>query len=972
MPLIPDDFSAFFGELYKDQAGEPLSPFPWQRRLAKRVCEGGWPACIAVPTASGKTACIDIAVFALACQADLGDRRTAPRRIFFVVDRRVIVDEAFHRAVKLAGKLKDADTGILKRVADQLRKLNGKEKSSPLECCELRGGIYRDNVWVRTPLQPTVICTTVDQIGSRLLFRGYGISPLVAPVHAAMVANDSLIVLDEAHCSNPFRQTVESTQRYRAWAEEPLKSPSLFVTMSATPGHQFEPDNVVRLETSDREHPVLRPRLTSSKQTRIAVADKAKGGQALEQLAEFIARQAKALVKDDIKAVGIIVNRVATAGMIYKRLKNESGQDAVLLTGRMRPYDKDRTIAKWQERIEAKPGRPPLERPVFIVSTQCLEVGANLDFDALISECASLDALRQRFGRLNRLGLRQTAPGMIAVQKAQEDDSQDDPIYGGKLSETWKWLAENAIDNSIDMGVAAIDALLERSNRDASTLSAEQPDAPVMLPAYVDRWVQTAPIPCPDPDVSLFLHGPGKNAAEVQVVWRADLGTQADENEWLRTVSLCPPTVQECLPVQLHVLRKWWRGAGSPSNEATDIEGVRVQEEDNKRPAATVERRGLIWRGLDRSRILTNPDEIAPGDTLVLPQSESGWEVLGYIPQDDCNEGGCVDIAELVERPIPVLRVHKSLESLWIGCPKYERLLAIAEDPLIREDAAVRETLRDLAAEAKAASRPQALTKLLEQLADDRRLSINPYPEDEDRDEWRGMVLSGSKPQAIPRGLFSDEDDTSSNGASPVELTEHNKAVAKLAEKFARLCGFSEDLCQGIREASSVHDVGKADLRFQAWLHGGNRRKAEAAGSLLAKSIEMPRNSSEYETARRKSGYPKGGRHELLSVRLAECDGVATEQTAHRELILHLIGAHHGHCRPFAPVVEDPAPETVEWDGSSANSATGLERLDSGVAARFWRMVRRYGWWGAAYLEAIVRLADWCISEKGQDKGRRS
>src|SRR5690606_19796587 len=103
-------FEEFYAAVHDEQ-----EPFPWQTMLAQQVIEDGWPECLDLPTASGKTAVLDIAIYALACQASRAAAdRTAPRRVFFTVDRRIIVDAAYERARKLARALARSERGILR------------------------------------------------------------------------------------------------------------------------------------------------------------------------------------------------------------------------------------------------------------------------------------------------------------------------------------------------------------------------------------------------------------------------------------------------------------------------------------------------------------------------------------------------------------------------------------------------------------------------------------------------------------------------------------------------------------------------------------------------------------------------------------------------------------------------------------------------------------------------------------------
>ena len=190
----------------------------------------GWnQRVLELPTASGKTSVLDIAVFHLAMEGEKADRKSA-LRVLFVVDRRLVVDGAADHAEGIAERIRDASSGILGEVRKRLERFGG---SSALEVVKLRGGMYRDNAFADRPNQPLICVSTVDQIGSRLLFRGYQVSDRQQSVHAGLAGRDSLLFVDEAHLSQPFVELVAELEK---WNGGNVSRPLRMVTMSATAG----------------------------------------------------------------------------------------------------------------------------------------------------------------------------------------------------------------------------------------------------------------------------------------------------------------------------------------------------------------------------------------------------------------------------------------------------------------------------------------------------------------------------------------------------------------------------------------------------------------------------------------------------------------------------------------------------------------------------------------------------------------
>ena len=313
-------------------------------------------------------------------------------------------------------------------------------EANPLRRRALRGGIPRDREWTNSPLQPLVVCSTVDQVGSSLLFRAYGTSEYGRSIRAGLTGNDALIILDEAHTSRAFTETLNDLNRYRTWAEDPIQMPFTGVEMSATPTGEA----AFRESAADRVNDVLQQRWGASKRAQLVTVEALQGEEAAKGgftgLAEGLAEEARKLrTQRGAKVIGVIANRVRTARMVHELLKGGEGSDAILSTGRSRPYYRHRSGKSGRGRLVWSVAKKP-ERPIYVVATQCIEVGANLNFDALATETASIDALEQRFGRSDRDGVTGQTDAAIVAQKDQVAKKYTDVLYGAAMAATWEWL----------------------------------------------------------------------------------------------------------------------------------------------------------------------------------------------------------------------------------------------------------------------------------------------------------------------------------------------------------------------------------------------------------------------------------------------------------------------------------------------------------------------------------------------------
>lgn len=907
-----------FAEFYR-ALNSGRDPFPWQRRLAEQVAATEqWPAEVSVPTGLGKTACLDIAVWWLAAQADRQPaERTAPTRIWWVVNRRLLVDSTAEHAERIAHALSDPDEAnvvgrdreVVASVAQRLSSLSAEPGNSPLDVIRLRGGVAS-----RTPAdpsRPTVLLCTLPMYGSRLLFRGYGSNQRLRVVDAAMAGTDSLVLLDEAHLAPHLRALLPAlaacTPDAHAALGEARSSPriaALTATGDAAAGQRFD------LDDDDRVHPVVRQRLDAVKPLELRVET----GDAARRLTDA----ALDLLQETPGPAACVVftNTPKTARETFSRLRKlMPAADVLLLTGLTREREAEQVRTRILDRDHGMAATRAVaagrQRHLVVVATQTLEVGADIDAEYLVTEACGVRALTQRLGRLNRLGrfpharaayVHLPPPKPPRGRRSAEPDTW--PVYGAEPASVLERLR----------GGRAAEEAVSLSPRQVAEILGPPQDlpgrAPEVLPGILWEWTKTTTPPEGEAPVEPYFSGIAGPQYSVSLIWRVHV-PEDGERLWPRA------TDREAVDVPLAEVRAV---LGDDKLCRLAFDGVTVET--------------------------TSGGDLRPGDQVVLPADRGLLDAFGW---DPAAAGPVMDVS-LIAHGLP-------LEAKAI-----ERLCGVVAAGLIQTALGIGSDDEDLD--------PAARTEASEEIL--RAVQAAAAPAGWDPAEWAAFTgtLSPQVVEArreVPRlrvrmeaadPLSSDFDETSL-GADAVELERHGQAVAARARAVARCIGLPSAVVDVVEHAGRLHDIGKADRRFQRWLDPDGEQ-----GVLVAKS-DAPRHR--WETMRVAAGWPRGGRHEDLSARLVRAwleHNPDWGDPLQRDLLLHLVISHHGKGRPLVPPVADGTPETVaaEVDSASVSAPADLGIVDWQQPARFRRLSDHFGPWGLALLEAIVIRSDHAVS----------
>ena len=919
------------------------TPFPWMGELFARILQGCPPRMVDLPTGSGKT---DLAVVWLIALAYYGSERSAanpvPRRLIWVVNRKVLIGQIYRLAQELQKTIRNSlDAELLRKGLAKL--CTNTDADEPFKIVQLRGQVINDREWSFSPSCPTLIIGTVDQIGSRLLFQGYGLGKRERPLQAGLLGVDAWVCVDEAHLVPAFILTLRQlSNKITNPPEAPFELSKLFALtpwyyseLSATPGLPApSAEHSLQILPADELNKLLAMRIAAGKAKRVVLVD--------SEEKEIISKIVTAALnlKDEQKRVAVYVNTPKIATDIGKAIENglktsKAGakSDRILtITGRMRGVEREElhkhkvfnSLATDSRKSSPSDssglGRP--ESTVYLIGTSAAEVGLDTDADVILCDFAPLDTLLQRLGRLDRLGV-VTAAGetpvmqIFGLPKENSKLKKATQAISQKLSnESYQpsatLLASNSWNQELKAEEIKKDATLQiiREEVDPSKWRyhplASATISPVLCQPLTDailtHWTATSPRPNPNLPVDPWLYGFGENTSTplVGIIFRRELDAlvghvnaepedpDADPNDFTKTLSRIteifgrfPPAKSEAHWLPVYVVRDWLLG--------------KLDKNKNERSFFVP------------PTLLAFPDE---GEWSILGDSETDKNQREALAKKLFNESVLI---------LPTLTV----------LPKPIADELTSNDPQLDQE--------DVADRAWGSS--DGLPAKWLRKTNSTLLAPKGFVEDDEFPVYYKDVIKDDKvvvaAHTITLRYFLPE------GASQRQkqfLNDHQNAAQAYASELAgSLFPSSVFLPEFFGILGLVHDEGKASSLWQNAIDNRSPKLPLAKTNKVIPPQKFQGYRHEWGSL---TAATTDDAWQKLSVKLPE-----SERTFFHELFLHIIGSHHGHLRPSLPDQPNHQP-------------TLLNAKRCEAALRWHQLQTMLGPWRLAYLETLLKAAD--------------
>jgi CRISPR-associated endonuclease/helicase Cas3 len=901
---FPSDFECLTGHL----------PFPWQEALfSEQFLEKRFPKTCDIPTGLGKTSTIAIWLLALAHHVRMALAAEFPRRLVYVVNRRTVVDQATRDADRIRKAL--ATKPELKVMCDALRSLAARPSDYPLAISTLRGAFADNAEWRDDPARPAVIVGTVDMIGSRLLFAGYGRGFKSRPLHAGFLGQDTLLIHDEAHLEPAFQQLIAAIELEQRRCCEFGR----FRVMALTATSRGGGDEQCGLTDADRKHTEVRKRIEAKKGIAFCSVDET-------ETADEVTRRALKH-KDSRQAILIFLRKLDDVKKVADKLR-KAGLPVQTLTGTLRGLERDalaktdRVFARFMP--EPEPEVTPEHGTVFLVCTSAGEVGINISADHLVCDLTPFDSMAQRFGRVNRFGdgdaridvvhhdLGEAAKATgIDSPEADNAEAEADSNSSGEGAGDTQPSKKTKLQSPFARACARTLSLLQRLPRREDHRHSASPVAlgelpltdrqaaftpqPVILPAsdiLFDAWALTSvreKLPG-RPPVADWLHGVAEwEPPETHVAWREEVGCIT--GELLERHK--PGDLLEDYPLKPHELlrdqtSRIFDQLETMAGRCPELSAWLIESDGEVRALA-------LLKLVERNRVKKPVVNLAECTVLLPP-------IVGGLENGMLNGSAAFDEAR---------RDSYDVSDKWKDENEVPRRCRVWDgDP------------------------PQGMRLV-------RTLDVQPDAGEADEDDepphrryWHWCVR--------PR---SADDDGSRMARQKQDLVPHLQSAADFARLLVAKLGLSDPEASAVTLASWWHDLGKNRAVWQRSIGNGEYpRQVLAKSGGKMRSIDLTNYRHEFGSLIDVSSLPQ-----FIELKPEVQD-----------LVLHLIAAHHGRARPHFPLGE--AFDLERSEEAAASVAREVPR-------RFARLQRKYGRWGLAYIESLVRAADALASQANEASG---